>query len=106
MQVLALFLSRPVCRDGRICVASPGESGIRRGGGNHAVINSLVRTFVEQHDSIESPRALRWKRHSGRTYIVLPVGDTGEVVRQAVDAFMEDHNWRRHFELVTLEGVD
>jgi hypothetical protein len=82
------------------------QHDIRRKGGNQAVINSLVRAFVEQYDSIESPRALRWNRHSGRTYIVLPVGDTGKAVRQAVDAFMKDANWRRHFESIALEGVD
>ena len=71
----------------------------RRKGGNQAAINSLVHGFRKQHDSIEGPRALRWHRRSGRTYIVLPVGQTGKAVRQAVDAFMKDSNpWWRHFE--------
>ena len=82
------------------------QHDIRREGGNQAVINSLVHYFVEQHDQIEGPRALRWKRHSGRTYIVLPVGETGAAIRRAVDAFMKEANWLQHFESIVLEGAN
>lgn len=76
-----------------------------KGSDNAAAIRSRVKDLVKRRVSIKGPRAVRWKRRSGRTYIVLPVGETGEAVRQAVDAFMNDANWQRHFESIGLEGV-
>lgn len=74
------------------------QTGNRERGGVEHHLRNLMRILKQQHgDRIGVPYCCKFRRGRTRSFIILPVGETGDLVRASAVAMMANPLWQPHF---------